>query len=502
MSLFLFPSGVQQQAPQPHTHFRQHAGRCVPVQPHHHHHLHHHHQQRAPTHGPRDLFSVFPSFESDDEDGNDEVMHARPNHYYALAAAREQHARRAERQRRLQQQQEAIQHQQRAQLEREMAVRHQWQQLREAGERRRHQQQQQEALMAATAAATAFATFQQQAELQQREAERARHIAIARRQQWEQEQEQLRQRRQFQVNEARKAVYIRHKGSLQERQRQRVAWESEAGEAATQGFATLMDFAQHFFGAVQSAVEGTDDNNADVEMGAPRADPQTNTTHNVETSSTKHEEGLRSVPIENAQTPVEPAITDDAEMGGPSHESEAAAAGSEPQEEATTSRDVASEDNCASLVFTYPLPADEAARVSLKASDIRMTFDGPTKTVRIDGLWEQQQQQKQDPASSTSDTVVASDDEEATRGRKRSRSPKRSRVADVDETTGEEIEQPDSGGDYVDLGSTTSAESHGTATPAAAETSAPASVSFPLPTGADVTRLRADLTDEGLQIWA
>ncbi|MCO5590014.1 hypothetical protein L7F22_043983 [Adiantum nelumboides] len=91
---------------------------------------------------------------------------------------------------------------------------------------------------------------------------------------------------------------------------------------------------------------------------------------------------------------------------------------------------------------------------------------------------------------SSASSVTTNDDQEETRGRKRSRSPKRSRVSDVDETTGEEIvavEQEENTEGFVNVAST-GKQPQGLAR-------------IPLPKDANLSNLRAELTDEGFKLF-
>lgn len=131
------------------------------------------------------------------------------------------------------------------------------------------------------------------------------------------------------------------------------------------------------------------------------------------------------------------------------------------------------------LVFTYPLPQDESIRATIKADDINVTYDAASKTINLTGLWSDSNND-----SSSSSTAKSGDE---SRGRKRSRSPKRPRVSEVDEKTGEEIIQPEEveEEEYVEVNP------------------APKTVSksIRLPEGAKVDNLRAEITDEGFKVW-
>jgi hypothetical protein len=138
------------------------------------------------------------------------------------------------------------------------------------------------------------------------------------------------------------------------------------------------------------------------------------------------------------------------------------------------------------LVFSYPLPKDASQRATIKADDIQVDFDEQSRTIQIKGLWDVTDSN----ASESSSTISAhSDDEDSTRGRKRSRSPKRSRVSDVDEKTGEEIVKADEDG-FVNIPSTVVAgkQAQGTAR-------------VGVPDDADISALRAELTDDGFHLY-
>lgn len=139
------------------------------------------------------------------------------------------------------------------------------------------------------------------------------------------------------------------------------------------------------------------------------------------------------------------------------------------------------------LVFSYPLPKSESQRAAIKADNIKVDFDEATHSIHIKGLWDATDIDVSDSHSTIS---AQSDDEASTRGRKRSRSPKRSRVSDVDEKTGEEIVKDVEQDGFVDLASSVAAgkQAQGTA-------------KVPVPEGAGLSSLRAELTDDEFRVY-
>jgi hypothetical protein len=136
------------------------------------------------------------------------------------------------------------------------------------------------------------------------------------------------------------------------------------------------------------------------------------------------------------------------------------------------------ESKAGHLVFTYPLPQDEAARSSIKAQDIGVSYDETSHTITLSGLW-----------ANESPSSTSSSSHEESRGRTRSRSPKRSRVSDVDEKTGEEIIKDENDEGFVEVPKVQTAATITT------------SKSIRLPQDATVTNLRAELTDDGFKVF-
>lgn len=301
-------------------------------------------------------------------------------------------------------------------------------------ERRRIRQQQIQSQRQRRAALLAQIAWQE-------EQARLHRLAIA------EEEQQQRQRQQYRKLQERRAAAA----ALQQKQQ----WQ----EIASHGLATALQFAEWFGGLGEEEEE-------DTEMAEKTGNPSNNseTADQADHVTIPQPEQISVPIIKNEQDPPEEDISKDN-----------ADAASEPIP-----------------IFTHPLPNDSTQRASLNAKDIQVTFDQPTNTIKVSGLWDVNTNENEDElvalSSSSSSSVTTNDDQEETRGRKRSRSPKRSRVSDVDEITGEEIlvDQEENKDGFVNV---------------AAGKQPQGSIQIPLPKDANVSNLRAELTDEGFKLF-
>lgn len=248
--------------------------------------------------------------------------------------------------------------------------------------------------------------------------------------------------------------YLERARQAKRREMQR-QWE----QVATQTLFGVLNIAQHLFGDEAESSTQAQENSQPKETDAG----EKNNVEAQQMVQTQVDGGKAEVAVESQSAPPSNTVAQDE-----------AATGGEGQQ--TTSE---------RLLFTYPLPHDEAARARIQAQDIRVSFDEPSRTIELKGLWPQETA-GDDGASST---VASEQDSSETRGRKRSRSPKRSRVSDVDEQTGEEIAAPAGDEDgYVNV------DKDETQQP-------PVTTSVRLPEDASVKGLRAEITDDGFQVW-
>ena len=276
---------------------------------------------------------------------------------------------------------------------------------------------------------------------------------------WQREQQQraaaleYHRRRAEAYQRQQQQEYLERARQAKRREMQR-QWE----QVATQTLFGVLNIAQHLFG-----------------------DEAESSTQAQENSQPKETDAGEKVHVEAQQTVQTQA--DDGKAKVAVESQTASASNTAAQDEAATGGE--EQQTSERLLFTYPLPHNEAARARIQAQDIRVSFDEPSRTIELKGLWPQETA-GDDGASST---VASEQGSSETRGRKRSRSPKRSRVSDVDEQTGEEIAA--SAGDddgYVNVDKEETQQS-------------PVTTSVRLPEDASVKGLRAEITDEGFQVW-
>ncbi|PWN33924.1 uncharacterized protein FA14DRAFT_66367 [Meira miltonrushii] len=279
---------------------------------------------------------------------------------------------------------------------------------------------------------------QQQFERQRRQ----RAVALARAA-WQEEQVRL---HRLAVAEEQYRRRQQRAAAIQQQQRQQRQWQ----DIASHGLATALQFAEWFGGLGEEEESHSNNNQMEVDE-KPQSEPVA--AEEPEPQPTRVE-----VPI---------ASNDDQDP---------------PEEDISKSAPAA--------IFTLPLPSDASQRSSIKAEDIQVTFDEPTNTIQVRGLWNVNNAENEEETItlSSASSVTTNEDQEETRGRKRSRSPKRPRVSDVDETTGEEIvvEQEENTDGFVNV---------------AAGKQAQGTARIPVPEGANVSKLRAELTDEGFKLF-
>lgn len=315
----------------------------------------------------------------------------------------------------------------------------------------------------------------------QRERERARRERAARAA-WQQQQEQqqriaaaiefqrrveaIQQRQQQQQQEyaerVRQAALRRKESAAQAQQK----WE----EAATQTLFGIFSLAEQFFGgqdeeqvASPSSTELRSESKKPEEVQPVSAEQQADQQVDqmqVDKEIVEHEQ-QQEVETEQQANSTQPAAL--------------ATSQERPQVEANADR----------LIFTYPLPQDEAARSSIQANNIDVSFDESRRTIQLSGLWPEELTNDTNTSSTTVQSEQGGDAE--TRGRKRSRSPKRSRVSDVDEKTGEEIHTPDEDEEFVQVDKPEKQNS--------------VTKTIRLPEDASAVGLRAEITDEGFRVY-
>lgn len=330
-------------------------------------------------------------------------------------------------------------------------------------ERRRIQQQEQRRRQAALAAAAAASAWH--AEQQRQRAAAAAALEHRRR-------EAIERQAYLQALEARR----------KQEEQQRLAAQQQWQHFAAHGLGSVFQIAEQLF--AMNKDDEHDGEDEDMQIDQPtkpvsseqqqqpaEAQPQEEQEQTISDSNAPQ---TRSIPIETdvqqgeQRQESQPAQLELVTEETHQYEAESAAKSSTPQQQ---------------LVFTHPLPSNAAERVAIKADNIQVSFDEPSRTIQIRGLWTNESVDHSD------NTTVTSDDE-SERGRKRSRSPKRSRVSDVDESTGEEIVTPDANSNdddgFVKVANGKQPEG---------------SVRIPVPEGANVAGLRAELTDDGFQLW-
>lgn len=293
---------------------------------------------------------------------------------------------------------------------------------------------------------------QRRREQAQRERERAVRLAILHR------EHQRRAYEEYQQQQAAAALEYQRREEAYRRRRQQQQQQQEFAKRHEH------DWEQTLFGVINLAQRLFGEDEKDTFAGQP----------SVPAAEKKKEE----VREEQAQ-PTE-ARDINTESKGQAEESPLVAT-----EPTSTPAPAAQEAKTGRLLFIYPLPTDESIRTNIQAKDIAVSFDEESRTIQLSGLWHND--------TSTSDagsSTVGSDD--TTRGRKRSRSPKRSRVSDYDEKTGEEIPKPEDGGDDDEEFFEVTKEQ---------PKSTPITKAIRLPEDADVQGLRAEITDDGFQVW-
>lgn len=320
----------------------------------------------------------------------------------------------------------------------------------------RHKREQEE-ILTAIAAATfrrQEAEARRQAYIRHQREQEARRAALQRRQQEQRARQHALIQRQKQ-QEARRQAYLRQ---------QQLQW-----EGATRSLASLMDIAESLF----AEEEPMDDVEFEPQQEQLKQQAE---VPNDSVSTSASGKGMTNDEVAANDTPLEADHASDSAKQ-PDFESAAAESKTEStnvQTDQNDSEESPDSNSSGQLVFSRALPSDATQRNKLSANDIHVTYDASQHAIRIAGLWPEESNQTSDSESI---------DEEG-RGRRRSRSPKRARVSDVDEATGEE--QP-----YVEASTSQSRD------PVSDDTR----VDVPVPAGADVTTLRAELTDEGFQVW-
>ncbi|UZJ53940.1 hypothetical protein CBS101457_003260 [Exobasidium rhododendri] len=341
------------------------------------------------------------------------------------------------------------------------------------------------------------------------EIQRRQQMLHARRQQ-ERLLEQRRQRAREQAQRekehlARLALYQEHQRQVQEQQRRAVAFESyqqrvvaaaiqqrrrqhalaEQARAAHRqennvehlagdSMLEMISLAKQLFGGGEEAVKVTAPTNEKKEVTAEQAK-----------SDQEMEVAPSNKSTENVNEPL--AANEDA----PSTSSTDASSSNDnaPINVDTPSSGVEGKSSQDRLLFTYPLPADKSVRSQIRAEDIHVSFDAPSQTIQLSGLWHNDESTS-DAGNSTAKSDQGS--QSSHRGRKRSRSPKHSRVSDYDEKTGEEIAETED----VDM-----VKEDAEVTDEQAEKKAPVTKTIRLPENVNVEGLRAEITDAGFQVW-
>lgn len=330
---------------------------------------------------------------------------------------------------------------------------------------------------------------------QQREAalalEYRRRLEAHKRRQQEEYAQQVRLAQQEylarQAEQAREARHAEQAARLaQQSQQKEVDWE----HLATQSIFGVLDLVQHLFGDEEdkshSKVDGKKGEKTTEEVNAEQAkqkdvdaDAMLVDQPEVVTKPNNVEQGPEADKAVDPEQASKEVDDKQGEMIAVKAQEEQATVTS-PENHVKANQE--QESKAGHLIFTYPLPHDEAARSSIKAQDIGVSYDEASHTIQLTGLW---------PNNSAS--ASSSSSHEENRGRTRSRSPKRSRVSDVDEKTGEEIVKADENDEgFVEIPKVQQAT---TTTPNTT------TKSIRLPQDATVTNLRAELTDDGFKVF-
>lgn len=330
---------------------------------------------------------------------------------------------------------------------------------------------------------------QQQLE-QERQRERARRERAARLA-WQYQQEQkaaaaaLEYQRQM---EAARVEYHRQVEAYQRRReefakRARLASQQEEPKeepdwerVIPQTLFGVIDLVQHLLG---------DDTKQEEKSTESKGKEREKTTEELHTEQAKSQPEADKMEVDEVNAkPVEHAQEQAASTSAPEQVVATTAEDAAPAETSTPVQDQTQpsteEKTEERLLFTYPLPQDEAVRSAIQAKDIGVSFDEASRTIQLIGLW------SQGTTSAPSSTAASESGDEGSRGRKRSRSPKRPRVSDVDEVTGEEISKPEEEEEeYVEV----------------PKMQTTITKSIPLPEGVTVDNLRAELTDDGFKVY-
>ncbi|SNX81385.1 uncharacterized protein MEPE_00090 [Melanopsichium pennsylvanicum] len=319
-------------------------------------------------------------------------------------------------------------------------------------------------------------------ELQQREAEHNYRL------------EQLHRQRQEQVRRQQYEEYQKRKACAIEKERQRIAAKRAAENEGKQLFLALEDLIfgglNGFFHAVnqQNDEEGqevhlvpenhsqaTQPQAADVKGKGKAVETNDNESMDIDDTENTLSAAAAAAAVLNDEDPEEvgPVPTTFTVESNPSPAPASVSAPTKTEK----------------LIFTHAFPQDPTLnKATVRADAINVSVDEAKRTVTVSGLWDDAQSTLSTPARASSPTPS---DTSSRRGR--SRSPKRARVSDVDEKTGEEIVLPetteDGDDDFVEVNLVKAQEQK------------QVEKTFDLPQVANVEDLRAELTDQGLKIF-
>lgn len=328
-------------------------------------------------------------------------------------------------------------------------------------------------------------------EVQQREAQRRFHL------------EQLHRQRQEEHRRQQYEEYQRRKAYAIEKERQRIA----AAKAAAQ------DQSKHLFLALEDLIFGglngffhthqqdeDEDENEQVEL-AHKNDTQQHTAPQTQTQTIDVKGKGKAKEDDNTEHAMDVDNTDDAEDTAAAAAAALMVTDEDPEEVGPVPTSPVTESAPApvsapapaapktteQLLFTHTFPSSPNFDKSIvRADTINVSVDEAQRKVTVSGLWNDQPAAPATPARAASPTPS---DSSSRRGR--SRSPKRARVSDVDEN-GDEIVTPDTDTNHDDFVEVSSP----------AEQQKTVEKTFDLPYGANIEDLRAELTDEGLKLFA
>ncbi|PWN52417.1 hypothetical protein IE53DRAFT_367219 [Violaceomyces palustris] len=407
------------------------------------------------------------------------------------------------------------------------------------------------------------AYFQHLLEAQQREEEMLRRRQAQR--QYQIQLEQRRQQQQMEEYQRRKALAIeqerRRIAALQQQQEERRREEEQRVRRAAAAAAVakqVEDQSRLLFLALEDILFGgshqnDDDNQPESSSKAFKSVPaptestvQSNidpVSSNLPTSSPTSSPSPSSVsqrqdkgkarevdvteeenkPTEDAAMDVEPAQNMEAKSAATTTTATVEAATPSPKPGPSGLEVPMKEDV---LVFTHQFNQNSTdhggSSDSIKADSIKVTVDEDLNKVTVSGLWptaedladsantktQEPIQRPSSPALSVSSRASASSSSSSSSSSKRGRSPRRARVSDVDEN-GDEIMPDDDEEEQSDKDDFVKVEfSH---PPSSSSPSSPADTpkgnvvverTFDLPKGARAEDLRAELTDQGLKLWA